>query len=69
VAQSQVPQQAGLKVILKIVHGKRLLIDVPASSHNLPVLPDFGLVGQVAQGGMGPNRGKYEKVASSHRNF
>jgi hypothetical protein len=37
-------------MILKIVHGKRLLIDVPASSHNLPVLPNFGLPGQPAQG-------------------
>jgi hypothetical protein len=53
VEQSQVPQQAGLKVILKIVHGKRLLVDLPVSSHNLPVLPDFGLLGQAARADTG----------------
>jgi hypothetical protein len=40
-------------MILKIVHGKRFLIDMPASSHNLPVLPNFGLLGQTAQGDVG----------------
>jgi hypothetical protein len=39
-------------MILKIVHGKCLLIHVPASSHNLPVLPKFGLSRQ-AQGDVG----------------
>jgi hypothetical protein len=53
VEQSQVPQQAAFKMILKIVHGKRLLIDVPDSSHNLPVLPNFGLFGQTARGDVG----------------
>jgi hypothetical protein len=53
VLQSQVPQQAGFKMILKTVHGKRLLIDVPSSSHNLPVLPNFGLFEEAARGDVG----------------